>query len=211
MTAGQGVSSGVLGLLLLLAAPLAAHAGGGPFGIDHEWALDENGIWARKYQTGLEYGVIAVEVSGALWLGNDDELGHTLWQTVDSSLISGLASEALKLTFSRARPEQGDDPNAWFKGHGDESFPSGEVTLQASFVTPLIVHYAHDDPWIWGLEVLPVYDAIARMKSQAHWQSDVIAGWALGTGIGYWTSTWKTPLMVRILPGGLSVGLYKRF
>jgi undecaprenyl-diphosphatase len=155
--------------------------------------------------------VIAVEVSGALWFGNDDELGHTMWQTVDSSVISGLASEALKLTFSRARPDQGDDPNAWFKGHGDESFPSGEVTLQASFVTPLIVHYAHDDPWIWGLEVLPVYDAIARMKSQAHWQSDVIAGWVLGTGIGYWTSTWKTPLMVRILPGGLSVGLYKRF
>jgi hypothetical protein len=196
---------------LISAVPSLATAGSGPLGIDHEFALDENGIWARKYQTSLEYGVIAVEISGALWLGNDSELGHTMWQTLDSSIISGVASEILKRTFSRARPDQGNDPNAWFRGSCCESFPSGEVTLQASFVTPLIVNYARENPWIWGLEVLPVYDALARLKSQAHWQTDVIAGWALGTGIGYWTTTWKTPLTVRLLPGGLSVGLSKRF
>jgi hypothetical protein len=48
-----------------------------------------------KYQTSLEYGVIAVEISGALWLGNDNELGHTMWQTLDSSIISGIASGIL--------------------------------------------------------------------------------------------------------------------
>lgn len=58
--------------------PLAAHAGG-PFGIDHKLALDDDGIWSRKYQQGLEYGVIATEIGGALWLGNDDDLGHTMW------------------------------------------------------------------------------------------------------------------------------------
>lgn len=200
-----------LGILLLALAPGGAYAGGGLFGIDHELALDENGIWARKYQTSLEYGVIAVEISGALWFGNDNELGHTMWQTLDSSIISGLAADVMKRAFGRARPEQGNDPNAWFKGSCCQSFPSGEVTLQASFVTPLIVNYARENPWIWGLEVLPVYDAFARLKSQAHWQSDVIAGWALGTGVGYWTSTWKTPLTVRVLPGGLSIGLSKRF
>jgi len=26
-----------------------------------------------------------------------------------------------------------------------------------------------------GLEALPLYDAIARMKVQAHWQTDVLA------------------------------------
>jgi undecaprenyl-diphosphatase len=30
-----------------------------------------------------------------------------------------------------------------------------------------------------------VYDAIARVKTHGHWQSDVIAGWALGTAGGY--------------------------
>jgi hypothetical protein len=198
-------------ILLLSSTPLVASAGSGPLGIDHEFTLDENGIWARKYQTSLEYGVIAVEIGGALWLGNDNELGHTMWQTLDSSIISGIASEILKRTISRARPDQGNNPNAWFRGSCCESFPSGEVTLQASFVTPLIVNYARENPWIWGLEVLPAYDALARLKSQAHWQTDVIAGWALGTGLGYWTTTWKTPLTVRVLPGGLSVGLSTRF
>ena len=180
-------------------------------GFDHEWSLDENGIWARKYQTALQNGVIALEVAGSLWYGNDDELGHTYWQTVDSSVISGVAAQLLKYGFSRARPYQGDNPNAWFKGSGYESFPSGEVTLQASFVTPFIVNYGRQDPWVWALELLPAYDAIARLKSQAHWQTDVIAGWALGTAVGYWSTTRAVPLSVQILPGGLSVGFSKRF
>src|ERR1700750_675787 len=80
-------------------------------GIDHEWSLDQSGIWARKYQTGLEAGVIAVEVGGALWLGNDDEAGHVFWQSIDSSVISGLSAAALKRAFGRARPEQGQGPS----------------------------------------------------------------------------------------------------
>jgi membrane-associated phospholipid phosphatase len=196
---------------LCLCLALCTWASGARAGIDHEWAFDQSGIWARKYQTGLEYGVIAVEIGGALWFGNDNELGHTMWQTLDSSLISGLAADVMKRAFGRARPEQRNDPNAWFKGSCCESFPSGEVTLQASFVTPIIVNYAREYPWVWGLEALPAYDAIARLKSHAHWQTDVIAGWALGTGVGYWTTRWKTPLTVRMLPGGLSVGISKRF
>jgi membrane-associated phospholipid phosphatase len=197
------------GLVLLLLAGRAQ--AGGPFGIDHELALDQNGIWARKYQTALEVGVIGLEVGGAAWLGNDDRLGHTFWQTIDASLASGIASFALKKATGRARPEQGNNPNSWFRGSCCESFPSGEVTLQASFVTPFVIDYAHEHPWVWALEVLPVYDAIARMKSQAHWQSDVIAGWALGTAAGYWSTTRKIPVMVQLLPRGVSIGLSKRF
>lgn len=197
------------GWVLALAA--GAAQAGGPLGIDHEWALDRSGIWARKYQTSLEFGVIGVEIGGALWFGNDAALGHTFWQTIDASLVSGVASYALKKATGRARPEQGNDPNSWFKGGCCESFPSGEVTLQASFVTPFIIDYAREHPWVWALEVLPVYDGIARMKSQAHWQSDVLAGWALGTVAGYWSTTRNVPLMVRILPDGVSVGFSKRF
>jgi hypothetical protein len=188
-----------------------ALAGGGPLGIDHEVGFDQSGIWARKYQTGLELGVIATEIGGALWLGNDDKLGHAFWQTIDASAISAVAATVLKKTISRARPDQGNDPNRWFRGSCCESFPSGEVTLQASFVTPLIVDYAGDHPWIWTLEALPLYDATARLKSHAHWQTDVLAGWLLGSGFGYWSTTRRIPLFVQILPGGFSVGLSKRF
>jgi undecaprenyl-diphosphatase len=196
---------------MALLMPLGAHAGGGPLGIDSQLPLDTNGIWSRKYQTALENGVIAVELAGALWLGNDTELGHTFWQTIDSSAFSGLAAQLLKRTFGRDRPNQGNDPNAWFKGNCCQSFPSGEVTLQASFVTPLIINYEKTDPWIWALTALPVYDAIARLKSQAHWQTDVIAGGLLGAGFGYWATTRQTPVFVQILPRGVSVGISKRF
>jgi undecaprenyl-diphosphatase len=197
--------------LMLVGAEDCAHADGGPLGIDHAWALDQSGIWARHYQTALQFSVIAVEVGGALWLGNDDRLGHTFWQTIDSSVVAGIASQALKLTFSRARPNQGNDPDKWFQGRCCESFPSGEVTLQASFVTPLIVNYRRDTPWIWALELLPLYDSIARLKSQAHWQTDVLAGWALGSAVGYWSASRKTPIFVQVLPRGISIGLSKRF
>jgi membrane-associated phospholipid phosphatase len=197
----------LVGIVLWVLVCSSARAGG----FDHEIAFDQSGIWARKYQTGLEFGVIATQIGGALWLGNDDKLGHTFWQTIDASAISGIASTVLKKTVGRARPDQGNDPNRWFRGSCCESFPSGEVTLQASFVTPLIVNYAHDRPWIWALELLPIYDATARLKSHAHWQTDVIAGWVLGTGVGYWSTTRRIPLSVQILPGGLSVGISKRF
>ena len=53
-------SSTVFLLLLLTLASGHAYAG-----FDHEWALDQNGIWARNYQTGLENGVIALELAGS--------------------------------------------------------------------------------------------------------------------------------------------------
>jgi|SRR5579872_2580178 len=198
--------SGLLVSLLLLCAASRAHAG-----FDHELPLDEHGIWARKYTVALEDGTWVLEIAGALWLGNDDRLGHTFWQTIDASVISGLGAEVLKYGFSRARPQQGDNPNKWFQGSCCQSFPSGEVTLQASFVTPFIANYAHEHPWIWAMEALPIYDGIARMKEQAHWQTDVIAGWALGSAIGYWSTTRAVPLSVQILPRGVSVGLSRRF
>jgi hypothetical protein len=110
-----------------------------------------------------------VEVAGSLWFGNDNELGHTFWQTIDASTLSGLAATILKDTIGRPRPYQENDPNTWFIGGSYQSFPSCEVTLQASFVTPFIVNYYKQYPWIWALEALPVYDAIARLKSQAPW------------------------------------------
>ncbi|MBU6259098.1 MAG: phosphatase PAP2 family protein [Burkholderiales bacterium] len=197
----------------LLALPLAtpAHAGGGPLGIDHEIALDQGGIWARRNQLGLEYGVVAVEFAGALWLGNDDALGHSLWQSIDASAFSSATAFVLKRAFGRARPNAGLGPDAWGRGSCCQSFPSGEVTLQAAFVTPLIVAHREAHPWVWALEALPAYDAVARMKSRAHWQTDVLAGWALGTAAGYWAASRRVPFFVQWMPHGLSVGYARRF
>ena len=208
----QGWVLPTAGLVGFLAAMrLHEGPGHGPFGIDYRLKKqDNNGILSRSNQIGLEYGTVAFEAAGALLLGNHKGLGHVFWQAADSSVFAGLAAQVLKFSFRRARPFQGKGPNAWFQGR-DQSFPSGEVTLQASFVTPFILDYRHRYPWIWAAELLPVYDAYGRMKSQGHWQSDVLAGWLLGTAFGYWATRRRIPLLVEILPGGASVGFYKRF
>jgi len=197
-------------LLLLILLPAAAHAGGGPFGIDHELGKGDTGIFNRNAQIGLEYGSVAFIAAGSLLLGNQSEVGHQFWQSADSAVFAGLSAQVLKYAFRRARPRQGLGPNAWFQSH-DQSFPSGEETLQAAWVTPFILDNYRQHPWIWSLELLPLYDGYARMKSQAHWQSDIIVGWLLGSGFGYWAVHRRIPLLVEILPGGASVGFYKRF
>jgi PAP2 superfamily len=194
-------------LTLLLAAARVCHAGGGPFGIDHEWTYDNGGIWKRSYQQALEYGLIGGEVVGALWEGGDTRLGRTLWQSVDASAISGVVALGLKYAFSRVRPiDSNNDPNLWFKGHGNQSFPSGEVTEVSSIVTPLMLEYGPEHPAMYALELLPIYDGLARMKVQAHWQSDVLAGFALGTGTGWLMHRRMHPFIIQVRPHGIYVG-----
>ena len=200
----------VLALLLagLCAAP-AARAGGGPLGIDHRLTYDDSGIWSRGNQNALIAVLLVGEAGGALWEGGEDRFGHTLWQSVDSTLIGGVSSEVLKRVFSRERPSKTSNPNEWFKGGGNQSFPSGEVTTAAAVVTPLVLEYARDHPAVWALEAVPVYDAIARMKVRAHWQSDVIAGFLLGTAAGYYAHSRESPLVLSVMPHGIYVGLKK--
>jgi undecaprenyl-diphosphatase len=200
------------GVALFALGVKPAQASGGPLGIDHEWSYDDRGLWATRYQQGLEYGVMIFEAGGAFWIGDDEGgFGHTLWQSVDASVVSGISAEVLKYAFSRARPNQGLGPDKWFQGSCCDSFPSGQVTLQASFVTPLILRYERSAPWVWALEILPIYDGLARLKHQEHWQSDTLAGWALGSAAGYWAANLETPLMVQILPRGLTIGFARHF
>ncbi|MGP8035577.1 MAG: phosphatase PAP2 family protein [Steroidobacteraceae bacterium] len=199
--------------LLLLARAPACLAGGGLFGIDHEWTYDNSGIWKRNNQEFLEYGLIVGEVGGALWEGGETRLGRTLWQSVDASAASGIVAFAMKYAFSRVRPNaSNNDPNLWFKGSGNESFPSGEVTAVSSIVTPFVLEYGPDHPLTYALEALPIYDGIARMKVQAHWESDVIAGYALGTGAGWLMHrNPNTPYILSVMPHGIYVGISKKF
>jgi membrane-associated phospholipid phosphatase len=204
------------GLLLLLVIAPACFAGDrGPFGIDYLVTYDDSGIWNRKYQETLEYGLIAAEIAGGVWYGGEDRIGRTFWQSIDSSAASGIVAQLMKYTFSRVRPIDsgpGGDPNLWFKGHGNESFPSGEVTEVSSIVTPFMLEYGPDHPAVYALELLPLYDAIARVKVQAHWQSDVIAGFALGTAAGWLIhSSPNSPFILQIMPNAIYVGIGKRF
>ena len=199
--------------LLLLAFTLSvpAFAGGGPLGIDHRLHYDNSGIWKRTNQNILMYGTIVTIAGGALAFGDQDKLGDTFWRSVDAMVISGIGSEALKYTFRRERPSQTSDPNRWFEGSHAQSFPSGEVTAITAAVTPFIVNYGHDHPAVYALALLPAYDAVARMKTRGHWQTDVLAGAALGAGVGIWAAHRNSPLIVGWLPGGFQLGFVHHF
>jgi len=199
--------------LLLLASALSApaFASDGPLGIDHRLHYDNSGIWKRSNQTALMYGTIITVAGGALAFGDQDKLGDTFWRSVDAMVISGIGAQALKFTFQRERPSQTSDPNRFFEGVHAQSFPSGEVTAITAAVTPFIVNYGHDHPAVYALALLPAYDAVARMKTRGHWQSDVLAGAALGAGVGIWAAHRNSPLIVGWLPGGFQVGFVHHF
>ena len=203
----------ILPLIALMVAVLtgvpAAHAGGGPLGIDHRLGYDNAGIWKRSYQVDLGYCEALCTLAAASLEGGRTRFGRTLWQSVDAMAFSSLASLGLKYTFGRQRPSYSANPNLWFSG--GQSFPSGEVTEASSFVTPFIAEYQHDHPWVWALALIPAYDAEARMKTWGHWQTDVLAGAALGTAFGIWAHDRKSPLLLSWLPGGFMVGYAHRF
>lgn len=195
---------------LFFLASGTACASGGPLGIDHRLHYDNSGIWKRSNQKMLLYGTIATVGTGAFVLGDHDKLGDTFWRSIDAMVVTGVSTQALKYAFSRERPRQTDDPDRFFTGHG-QSFPSGEVAALSAAVTPFIVNYGDEHPAVYALALLPAYDAVARMKVHAHWQSDVLVGAAIGTGVGLWATHRHSSLIVGWLPGGFSVGYVHHF
>lgn len=191
--------------------PRAAQAGDGPFGIDHRIAYDNSGIWARNNQTLLIGGTILTVIGGSIILGDQDKLGDTFWRSLDSMALSAAVAQGGKWIFQRQRPSQTDDPNQFFKGTRYQSFPSGEVAAIAGAVTPFVVEYGRDHPAVYALEALPLYDAVARVKVHAHWQSDVLVGWGIGTAAGIWAARREHPLVLHWLPGGFEVGYVHHF
>jgi membrane-associated phospholipid phosphatase len=191
--------------------PGVTKAGGGPFGIDHVVTYDNSGIWARNNQQLLMNATILTVIGGSFALGDQDKLGDTFWRSLDSMALSALVAQGGKLVFQRKRPSQSSDPNEFFRGTQYQSFPSGEVSAIAGAVTPFIVEYGRDHPAVYALELLPLYDSIARVKVHAHWQSDVLVGWGIGTAAGIWAARRDSPLILSWLPGGFEVGFVHRF
>lgn len=198
-------------LLLGLISIGSVQAVGGPLGIDHILSYDNSGIWRRSNQSALLDLLIGGEIVGAVWEGGETRLGKTFWQAIDSSAIGAISSEALKHVFTRSRPDQSNSPNLWFQGKGHYSFPSGEVTAVTAIATPFVLEYGRDHPAVYALLLLPAYDSIARMKVQAHWQTDVLAGVALGAATGYFAHARDSPLILGVLPGGFMVGIHKQW
>lgn len=186
-------------------------ASNGPLGIDHRLGVDNDGIWSRRTQHIMLGSLITSEVLSGLWQGGGTRFGRTNWKSIDALLISAVSTEVLKRTFRRVRPSNTEDPNEWFGSSRDRSFPSGEAASFAAAVTPFILEYGDEKPWVYALAALPVYDGYARMKTRGHWQTDVLAGIALGTAAGWYAHRQNRSFTLQLMPRGVQVGLQGRF
>jgi undecaprenyl-diphosphatase len=179
--------------------------------MDHKVDKDESGIWNPNIERGLLLGLTVGQVGLAVWEGGESRLGDTAWRGIDSEIIAAVSSEAMKRVFTRVRPSETDDPGHWFAGDSNHSFPSGEAAEAAAVVAPYMLEYGKDYPAVYALSLIPLYVGVARVKAQAHWQSDVVAGWAVGGLAGWYAHERDSPLLLQVMPHGIFVGLKKSF
>jgi membrane-associated phospholipid phosphatase len=178
--------------------------------IDQNVDRNESGMWNPSVYRGVLYTLSAADVAGALWEGDETLFGRTLWQAFDAELLSTASAAIGKYAFSRVRPSEGDDPCRWFEGGSNYSFPSGEAAASAGLIAPFILQYAREQPLIAVLALVPLYVGAGRVKNHEHWQTDVLAGWAIGGATGWYATRREVPLTVEMLPGGIAIGLRKR-
>lgn len=100
---------------------------------------------------------------------------------INSMLMSGLVTRALKTSLRRVRPRSTDDSNEWFETLRDHSFPSGHTTLAFSIGTFIAESTKHKSKVIpilaYGVSALA---GAARVHDSAHWASDVVIGALIG-------------------------------
>jgi membrane-associated phospholipid phosphatase len=124
-------------------------------------------------------------VLGGTWafalLTQDHDGYQEGWSMIEAGALSGVTTYALKFAARRQRPDATSDPNQWFKSGGD-SFPSLHST--AAFAVGTVLAESGNDDYRflrrllgYGLGLATSYE---RLKHNAHWLSDTVAGAALG-------------------------------
>ena len=124
-------------------------------------------------------------------------------QAFEAAVVSGVATQLLKMAVGRARPYVDPVNSADFKlGRGFpnhdrfESFPSGHSTAGFAFATVITTRVARRDPRLakWLGPIL--YGAasltgLARIYQNQHWAGDIVAGAAVGTISGLAVVRWN--------------------
>jgi membrane-associated phospholipid phosphatase len=145
----------------------------------------------------------ALAFFGPAWKGGDAWPRRGLEDLVilsEAALSAGLTAQIVKKSSARIRPSvhaaQAADPEAeavLSSGLRDEqrftSFYSGHASLTASIGAGLVTlgylrGYAYRHVSAALFAALSLAAGSLRVVADAHWTSDVIAGWALGTAFG---------------------------
>jgi len=128
----------------------------------------------------------------------------------EAAAFSSVAGYALKEIAGRERPYVGGDPNHW--GSGGDSFPSLHVT--AAFAIGTVFAESGNDRFRWVRRALgygiAAGTAYERIKHDAHWFSDTVAGAGLGVATARFVLKRDDPakrgsLAIGPAPGGVAL------
>jgi len=175
----------------------------------------ENPLGLKDGGWGEHYNVPKIAVPGLVFtglkMGNDSRFGNTVWKSIDSMLLGGLATEALKKTFRRVRPSSSHEyDKQWFQD-GNNSFPSGHVSSMSSIVSPFIYEYAEEQPLVHLLWLVPVHQMFGRVNDKAHYKTDVSVGFLVGALTGYIAHQQETPFTLSWTDNGIYAGVEFEF
>jgi membrane-associated phospholipid phosphatase len=142
---------------------------------------------------------------------HEDRSGLTVsWAMAEAAGLSTVTAYALKFAAGRERPDETTDPNRWLKS--GSSFPS--VHVAAAFAIGTVFAESGSGGYRWVTRVLGYgvagFTAYQRLKHNAHWLSDAVAGAALGASTAvfvldrtYGGEPSKSALSVVPMNGGL--------
>jgi hypothetical protein len=113
----------------------------------------------------------------------DSSPGHReAYDMVEAAGFSLVDAYALKFVAGRERPDQTSDPDKW-RSSGGSSFPSTHAA--AAFAIGAVLAESGSDDYRWvrrflGYGAVAGYTAFERLKHNAHWLSDDVAGAEIG-------------------------------
>ena len=189
--------------LLFLLLSLSIHAQS----FDTQVTRDTSGFWGAGYNVPRYSFYLTLGI--AAWEGSDSKLGGAAWQAIDAGIMSQLITEVYKTTAKRDRPRADTGSNAW--NADGKSFVSGHVSGMTAVITPYILQYQDETAWVHLLWALPAWQMGGRIKANAHWQTDVIAGAIVGFASGYWAHHLDYPFTLYFVDDHVVFGFQAKF
>ena len=140
-----------------------------------------NGIGSPAAILGLNVGLIAIGVTNWSYTG-DSRLKNAALVSLESEIFTMAAVFIIREAVGRASPNQNKGATHFRPFSGDDSFPSGHAAV--SFATAAVFADRFAQP-VGGVAYgLATAVAVARIYSDKHFASDVVAGGLLGWVIG---------------------------
>jgi undecaprenyl-diphosphatase len=129
--------------------------------------------------------VVAGATAAVVWRLQQDGRKHAAFAAAVTPFVAATAGQSFTTFLSqRNPPDKGDAPGGEVT---EPSFPSGHttgVTAEALAIAYLLDREDLATPALLGLLLAwPVVVGVSRVYRDRHWISDILGGWAAGTGV----------------------------